>query len=67
MIFYLYDDFEKEYHCLSCGHCECKPRIIGFNGGVVLLVHNKLADPENNWTEDEIKDAQQEIIDHFNE
>jgi hypothetical protein len=66
MVFYLYDDFETEYHDLSSTVCECKPSIHKISNGIVLIVHRKVSEDgiEAEWTKEEIERARRDILDN---
>lgn len=56
MLFWLYDSFEKEYHELRNPSCSCKPQVFSVEGHL-LIIHEKLATPDEPWTMDDVQDA----------
>lgn len=58
MLFWFYDSFEKEYHELKNPRCVCAPLAVDENGHR-LLIHHKLATPDEAWTAAEIEEARE--------
>lgn len=65
MIYYLYDELEKDYHDLKASTCCCIPCVEFAPTGDILLIHHRLSDPENDWTEDQIEEAHRAIAENF--
>lgn len=57
MTYFVYDEFEKDYHDLHDSTCSCGPEIRFLESGDMLIIHSCLVEPEKKYTEEVIGQA----------
>lgn len=62
MLWFIVDEFEKDYHDCYNSACECGPEIRMLMNGSVVLIHKSLVTPGEELSEQQIEMAIKEIL-----